>query len=166
MGKGKEDENTRHGRSRAEEDMTPPPAPFEPKENMNSAGRERRWRRQKDTVQPEMTMPANENGEDKSAVVGKHQRETECGADEDQRGATIGYYELACMPAALSPDPRVRMDEALKIVAEQVRADPTLPADEMDGEQPRQDAYSETAAVHLPRKHCAMKTAIGMGKQT
>ena len=47
------------------------------------------------------------------------------------------------------------LQEAIELVAEYLRDDPTLPADTCDATKVDSHALSEDAAIWLPRKHCA-----------
>ena len=57
-------------------------------------------------------------------------------------------------------DTRRELQEALELVANDIRAAPTVPGDPNDAEEPDPDALREDAAVELPRKHCAFKGCL------
>ena len=61
------------------------------------------------------------------------------------------------MAAAESPDPRRRVEDAMRRVAMAMRPSPTLPPDIEDPSVPCPDADK---AVPLPQKHCAFAGCV------
>ena len=55
---------------------------------------------------------------------------------------------------ALHSDPRIVLEDALGMLADQLRDWPMLPCDAEDASIPDADALRETSAIQLPRKHC------------
>ena len=111
--------------------VPPPPAPHP--EQIN------RRKRQKTTPQ---TLP--------NAVVPT--------TDEvDQSTPLAGFYKLACMSPEQSPDPRCKVEVAVRALASQLRTDPTVPADPSNLERPAAVALRNDCAVQLPPKHCAFR---------
>ena len=61
------------------------------------------------------------------------------------------------MPCEESPDPRAVLEKQLKLLAQQIREHPTLPADATHPTLPMREAFDDTIAAKLPPKHCSFK---------
>ena len=75
-----------------------------------------------------------------------------------------GHYKLGCLPQSQSPDPRVRLEDALRRLSEELRRHPTIPADPENPMEPLDAALREDAAIQLPFKHCAFKGCAWEGE--
>ena len=71
--------------------------------------------------------------------------------------AAAVFYKIAALPSGDDNhgDPRDSLQQALELVAENLREDPTLPCDPLDSQRGDPDALREDAAIELPPKHCA-----------
>ena len=75
----------------------------------------------------------------------------------EQSIAMAGFYKLECMSPESSPDPRCKVEVAVRALALQLRTDPTVPADPSNLENPAAVALRNDCAVQLPPKHCAFR---------
>ena len=76
---------------------------------------------------------------------------------------TQHFFSIACLEEGSSPDPRSQLESEIQVLCDQMRDDPTLPADPEDATQPSRAALREDAAVELPPKHCAFKGCAWSG---
>ena len=81
------------------------------------------------------------------------------GIDVGEAGVSeaIDFFEITCLSRDISPDVRVKMEAAVEKLAEQLRLEPTLPADSSDTCMPCAAALLEDCAIQLPAKHCAFR---------
>jgi hypothetical protein len=84
---------------------------------------------------------------------GELSKQTEARADEELS------YALRCLPRAEAAkfDPRVQSGMRLEELSDHIRKHPTVPADSDDTSEPMRQAFDDSLAVLLPRKHCAFK---------
>ena len=100
---------------------------------------------------------------DSASPPAKQEKSSEVQGAASEPEENVGYYELTCMPADISPDPRVQLKEALDGIAAQLREDPTLPADAKDPTRTQPESCDENTAFPLPPKHCAFKGCAWYG---
>ena len=67
------------------------------------------------------------------------------------------FYKIAALPSGDENhgDPRDSLQQALELVSENIREDPTLPCDPLDAQRADPDALREDAAIELQSTHCA-----------
>ena len=87
---------------------------------------------------------------------GKEQTTKEDASNTVRQEDDLGYFYARALDNAKSPDPRCRLDRALRNFAEKLREQPTLPSDTSDGTTARKDALLQDRGVVLPSKHCAI----------
>ena len=83
--------------------------------------------------------------------------DAECPEEEAASAEALGYYSVECLPVTTSPDPRCRVELALKELSDLIRKEPTVPADPLQPDKPWAHALREDMAVQLPVKHCAFR---------
>eukprot|EP00973_Karenia_brevis_P031186 4302757-Karenia_brevis.AAC.1 len=64
-----------------------------------------------------------------------------------------GQYVLKAMDARQSPHPSAKLHLEILHLAKQIRANPTVPADPANPEQPLHTVFDVSVAPKLPRKH-------------
>jgi len=74
---------------------------------------------------------------------------------EDEKTAQTSFYTLRCTSEASTQDPRCELEAAIEALAQQIRRQPTLPAEPSDATQPLRKALLEDSAPWLPPVHCA-----------
>ena len=125
----------------------PPPAPASP-------GSERPQKRHRSSGSGNRTAKADSAGASRETQSATNPRSTP--ADKAHL-AEASFYKIAVLPTGDQNhgDQRDLLQQALELVAENLREDPTLPGDPIDSTQADPDALREDAAVVLQPAHCA-----------
>ena len=71
------------------------------------------------------------------------------------------FFTIECLTSAESPDPRVRLEHEIQILENNLRDEPTIPADKQNPSKLCSAALLIDAAVELPSQHCAFKGYTG-----
>ena len=114
---------------------------------------------------PRIATP-NEGQEPSAATLTESEKQDITKAVTDINTCQSLRFVVRCMDASTSPDPRVRLEQGIRDLADLLRDKPTLPADPQDASMPWSVALSSTAAVQLPAKHCAFANCPWTGALT
>ena len=83
---------------------------------------------------------------------------------EEPKIHTIEFFKSSCMDPQRSPDSRCKQEQETIKISENLRNDPTIPADPQNPDEPWALALADDSAVQLPAKHCAFRQCVWEGR--
>ena len=115
--------------------------------------------RQANQQEDAQETPARNNADQAAAEAPETSEEVLCVPCDP----VAGYYTTRCCPMEVSPDPRCKLEVALRALAAKLRTTPTVPGAPEHPTKALAEAVSEHAAPQLPAKHCAFQGCLWHG---